>query len=201
MERTRDDNEERHAEDLGQRALVTLVFSDLCDYTRLSEALDPEEIDAIRSQLDELAAAVIRRHAGFVTQVYGDGRLCVFGFPQPTEHDVRRGIDAALDLHEAVRAATWTELPAHFELRLHTGVHSGLVFLRTGTTLHGRYQLSGDAVSTASRLCTVAQRDEIVVTASTLLGHEAYFETASLSAVALRGKSAPQLVVRVLART
>ena len=119
MERTRDDNEERHTEELGQRAHVTLVFSDLCDYTRLSEALDPEEIDAIRSQLDELAAAVIRRHAGFVTQVYGDGRLCVFGFPQPTENDVRSSIDAALELHEAVRKASWAELPAGFELRLH----------------------------------------------------------------------------------
>src|SRR5262245_45408100 len=189
MQRTRDDKGERHAEDLGQRAHVTLVFSDLCDYTRLSEALDPEEIDAIRSQLDEVAAAVIRRHAGFVTQVYGDGRLCVFGFPQPTENDVRRSIDAALELHEAVRAAAWADLPSGFELRLHTGVHSGLVFVRTGTTLHGRYQLSGDAVNTASRLCGIAQRDEIVVTASTLLGSEEYFETATLAAVALRGKS------------
>jgi class 3 adenylate cyclase/tetratricopeptide (TPR) repeat protein len=201
MTPTREDTQQHNAEDQGQRAHVTLIFSDLCDYTRLSEALDPEEVDAIRMQLDELASSVILRHGGFVTQVYGDGRLCVFGFPQPTEDDVRRSIDAALELHEAVRAASWAHLPVGFELRLHTGVHSGLVFVRSGTRVHGRYQLSGDAVNTASRLCGVAQRDEIVVTSSTLHGSEEYFETAARSAIALRGKSAPQQVVRVVGRT
>lgn len=198
---SREETDQRHADEQGQRAHVTLVFSDLCDYTRLSEALDPEEIDAIRVELDELASAIILRHGGFVTQVYGDGRLCVFGFPQPTEEDVRRSIDAALELHNAVRTHSWADLPAGFELRLHTGVHSGLVFVRTGTALHGRYQLSGDAVNTAARLCGVAQRDEIVVTASTLHGSEEYFETAARSATALRGKSAPQQVVRIVGRT
>jgi class 3 adenylate cyclase/tetratricopeptide (TPR) repeat protein len=201
MTYAREETVRRHADSLGQRAHVTLVFSDLCDYTRLSELLDPEEIDAIRSQLDELSASIILQHEGFVTQVYGDGRLCVFGYPQPTEDDVRRSIDAALELHKAVRSASWPTLPDGFELRLHTGVHSGLVFVRTGTEVHGRYQLSGDAVNTASRLCGVAQRDEIVVTASTLYGSEEYFETAAKSAVSLRGKSAPQDVVRILGRT
>jgi predicted ATPase/class 3 adenylate cyclase len=201
MTPARDETEKRHAEELGQRVRVTLVFSDLCDYTCLSETLDPEEIDALRLQLDDLASAIIRRHGGLVTQVYGDGRLCVFGFPQPTEDDVRRSIDAALELHHAVRTTSWELLPPGFELRLHTGVHSGLVFVRAGTALHGRYQLSGDAVNTAARLCGVAQRDEIVVTASTLHGSEEYFETAARSTVALRGKSAPQHVVRILGRT
>jgi class 3 adenylate cyclase len=80
-------------------------------------------------------------------------------------------------------------------------VHSGLVFVRTGTTLHGRYQLTGDAVTTASRLCGIAQRDEILVTASTLLGNEKHFESAPMASVALRGKSKPQRVVRIFGRT
>lgn len=201
MTRAREDSEQRNSDELGQRAHVTLLFSDLCDFTQLSEALDPEEVDELRLRLDELASEIIRRHGGLVTQVYGDGRLCVFGFPRPAEDDVRHSIDAALELHAAVRALSWPGLPAGFELRLHTGVHNGLVFVRAGTTLHGHYQLSGDAVNTAARLCGVAQRDEIVVTVTTLHGSEEYFETAARAAVSLRGKSAPQQIVRVLGRT
>ena len=193
--------EERETTDLGQRAHVTLMFADLCDYTALSELIDPEEQDAIRSQLDNLASSIVWKHGGHVTQAYGDGQLCLFGYPQPREDDVRRTLDAALELHAAVRAAAWPGLPAGFEARLHTGVHSGLVFVRKGTQVHGRYQLSGDAVNTASRLSGVAQRDEIFVSATTLRGSEQFFEVRSVPALWLRGKSAPQEAYCVTGRS
>ena len=190
---------ERH--DLGHRSYVTVLFADLCGYTTLSEAIDPEELYAIRNQLDELANAVIQKHSGHVTQVYGDGQLCLFGFPEPREDDVRRSLEAALELHSAVRSHSWPRLPSGFEVRLHTGVHTGLVFVRSGTALHGRYVLSGDAVNTAARLCGIAERDEIVVTATTIGGSEQFFETKPMPPVWLKGKSAPQAVLRVTGRS
>jgi class 3 adenylate cyclase/tetratricopeptide (TPR) repeat protein len=188
-------------DDAGHRLHVTLMFSDLCDYTALGELVDPEEVDDLRRQLDQLTEEVVRKHAGHVAQVYGDGHLCVFGYPQPREDDVRRGINTALELHAAVRAATWSRLPLGFELRLHTGIHSGLVFVRSGTERHGRFQLSGDTVNTAARLCGAAQRDQILVSAKAISGNEQFFEARAIAPIWLKGKRAPQATFLVVGRS
>ena len=135
----------------GRRGHVTVLFTDLCGYTALNEANDPEEVDYLRRQVHELAERVIRSHGGVVTQCHGDGILAVFGFPEPTENDTRSAVDAAIELHRTTRAVQWEP---EFELRLHTGINAGLVFAREGDTLHGAYELTGDAVSTAAIFAT-----------------------------------------------
>jgi predicted ATPase/class 3 adenylate cyclase len=185
----------------GRRSYVTLLFADLCDYTSLNETLDPEETDALRSELESLAEGVVRKHGGLITQFYGDGQLCVFGFPSPHEDDVRRGVDAALELHASVRKHVWAALQRNVQLCLHTGIHAGLVFARRGSALHGRYQLAGDAVNTAARLCSAAQRDEIFISAAALRGSEQFFEGELVPQLVLKGKKLPLSAFRVTGRS
>ncbi|HKU38635.1 MAG TPA: adenylate/guanylate cyclase domain-containing protein, partial [Polyangiales bacterium] len=176
----------------GQRRFVSLLFADVCDYTALSESADPEEIQALRRSFERLASEVIARRGGVVSQLYGDGMLAVFGLEGPHEDDARRAVDAALELHEAMR-----QLPSDrswlrdHELRLHTGIHAGVVFSRRGDELHGRYDLTGDAVNTAARLCGAAGRDEVLVSRAALRGFEAYFVAREAAPLTLRNKSVP----------
>src|SRR5690242_6193309 len=103
----------------GRRGHVTVLFADLCGYTALSEAADPEDIDRLRRQIEQLAAAVMKKHGGAITQCYGDGILAVFGFPAPTEDDSRSAVNAAIDLHQSVRAIRWSHpTGASFDVRL-----------------------------------------------------------------------------------
>ena len=186
----------------GQRLHLTLLFSDLCDYTALSEASDPEDIDALKHAVENRAKAVIGRYRGTVNQFYGDGILAVFGYPAPDEDDVRRAIEAALELHAAVRSLPIDRaLPPDFVPQLHSGVHSGVIFVREGDPLHGRYELTGDAVNTTQRLCAAAGRDEILVSKATLSGLEAYFMTEEVQPLALKGKDRPFDAYRVLGRS
>ena len=186
----------------GQRVYVNLLFADLCDYTALNEAVDPEITDALRRQLETLANRAIRRHGGSISQVYGDGLLAVFGLPYPREDDARRTVEAALELHAITRNARWhVEIPQGFEVRIHSGVHCGLVFARPGDPLHGRYDLSGDAVNTAARLCSAAGRDEVLVSGAVLRGIEPLFELQPAFELLLKGKKLPTVVHRVTARS
>jgi class 3 adenylate cyclase/tetratricopeptide (TPR) repeat protein len=186
----------------GRRRHVTVLFADLCDYTSLNETSDPEDTDDLRRQVEALATRVITKHGGVVSQVYGDGVLAVFGFPVPQEDDARRAIEAAIDLHEATRSAQWegSQTPA-FEVRMHSGVHAGLVFAREGDALHGRYELTGDTVNTAARLCGAAVRDQILVSSAALHGIEAFFDTEPALELALKGKRAKVSVRRVTGRS
>ena len=99
----------------GQRVYVNLLFADLCDYTALNEAADPEITDGLRRQLEEFANRAIRRHGGAISQVYGDGMLAVFGLPYPREDDARRTVEAALELHQLPRGRRRPPTASHRE--------------------------------------------------------------------------------------
>src|SRR5688500_17836535 len=161
-----------------RRCHVSLLFSDLSDYTALNEVSDPELVALLLERTKAAAAAVIEKHGGTLNQFYGDGFLAVFGLPPPREDDVRRAAESALELHEAIRALKLDfELPPGFTPRLHTGIHAGLVFAREADPAAGRYELVGDPVNTAARLCAAASTDEIFVSESAMRGVEAFFET------------------------
>ncbi|HEX4354807.1 MAG TPA: AAA family ATPase, partial [Polyangiales bacterium] len=187
------------------RGHATLLFADLCGYTAIGETHDPEEIDALRRALERLVKQVVQRHGGSVAQIYGDGILAVFGFPRQREDDPRHAIEAALELRDAVRNLRLDpadHASAMIECRLHSGLHAGLVFAREGDALNGRYTLSGDAVTTAARLCSVAREDEIVVSEAVLHGIEGFFATQPTSeSMSLKGRKAPVNAYRVTGKS
>jgi class 3 adenylate cyclase/tetratricopeptide (TPR) repeat protein len=188
--------------DQGRRCHVTLLFSDLCDYTSLSENADPEDVAGVLRATKALAARIIEKHGGTLNQFYGDGLLAVFGLPQASEHDTRRAAEAALELHEAVRTMSFEfELPPRFSSRLHTGIHSGLVFARTSDARDGRYEIVGDPINTAARLCAAAGPDEILASETTLQGVAPFFELEAIAALRLKGKFDPLPAFRLLRST
>ncbi|MDJ0866133.1 MAG: AAA family ATPase [Myxococcota bacterium] len=186
----------------GGRHHVALLFSDLCDSTALGERIDPEEAVGLRQQIEAVAQQVVARHGGRVIQVYGDGLLAVFGYPAAREDDARRAVEAAVDLHATIRLMRWElSLPPGFEVRLHSAVDAGRVFARQGDALHGQYELIGDAVNTAARLCEAAGRDEVWVSDSVLSGIEAFFVVEEAAPIALKGKQRPVRAHRVSGRS
>src|SRR5947209_1418518 len=88
----------------GARQHLTVLFADLCDSTRLAEAIDAEVLAGVLDAWRDAAHAAVSRHGGIVVRVQGDGALAVFGHPQAGEQDVRRAVDAALDLRAELEA-------------------------------------------------------------------------------------------------
>jgi class 3 adenylate cyclase/tetratricopeptide (TPR) repeat protein len=186
----------------GRRCHVGLLFSDLSDYTALNEASDPELVASLLEATKALAARVIEKHGGTLNQFYGDGFLAVFGLPTPSEDDVRHAVEAALELHASIRSLKLdAELPAGFVARLHSGIHAGLIYAREADPAAGRYELVGDPVNTASRLCAAAGSDEILASETALRGVEPFFETEAVAPLQLKGKGKPVSVYRVHGRT
>lgn len=186
-------------EQIGEKRHVTMLFCDLCDFTSIAETCEPEEVAELWRSVEALALRTISAFGGSTSQCYGDGILAVFGLPESAEDDARRAVDAALDLRRLTHEhGAELSMPAGFELRMHFGIHSGVVLVREGDSLHGRYQLTGDAVITTARLCTAAKRDEVLVSADALHSIAPLYETEPVLPLALKGKreSVPAYVVR-----
>ena len=184
-----------------QRRFLAILFSDLSESARLAAGMEAEDFSDLLGQLRRAYENIIPRHGGTIVQIRGDGILASFGYPESHEDDGRRATEAALDLHEFVRSIpldpSLCTLPS---LRLHTGVHSGLVLLADGDDVHGRLDLLGNTVNVAARLSDVAQSDEILVSEETLGAESHFYATTPRRSLRLQGIVQPIAVYGILGR-
>ena len=162
---------------------ATVLFSDLTGYTTLVAGHRDRlaVVARITNLLEQVAQRVITKHRGIVNEVRGDGVVGVFGLPSNDEFDVRDAIEAALELHSTMRALTATASPADGgALDMHSGIHSGLVYVDRGTDDKRIYRITGEAPILAVRFSDLAEAGQVIVSASAVEGVRAYFETQSL---------------------
>lgn len=184
----------------GDRRPVTVLFADLAGFTSLSEGLDPEDVRGIQADLFREMSASIEQYEGFVEKFVGDAVMAVFGAPTAHEDDPERGLRAALMMRDRMGTLNrrW-ERRVGRPLALHIGVNTGPVVAgRIGSTADAAYAVTGDTVNTAARLQNAAPSGEILIGDATYqLTHHA-FSFAPREEVALKGKSEPVGVHRLL---
>lgn len=186
----------------GERRYVTLLFSDICNYTQLTETYDADDVSMLRDRVELLATQIFEKHGGTISQMYGDGILGVFGMPHAGEREVLAAIDTALALRDAVAGLSgFEDFPGLSSLHMHSGIHCGVCSIKSGNALHGRYRLDGEPVTTASRLCSAAGEDEVVISSSSLSGMEPLYELKVLEPLRLKNKAHLMPAVQVLGRS
>lgn len=145
--------------DLGGELLqVTVLFSDIRNFTSISERLTPKEVvEMLNTFLGELCAPILAQ-GGMVDKFIGDAVMAVFGAPAPHRDHARRAIKAALamsalteNLQSWMRARFGDrDLPEfHFGIGIHTGE---AVIGNVGSTRRTEFTAIGDTVNIASRL-------------------------------------------------
>lgn len=58
-----------------------MLFSDLCDYTAISEKIDPEEVKEILGRIFKEVYQIIEKYDGFVERTLGGWRSNSFRMP------------------------------------------------------------------------------------------------------------------------
>jgi class 3 adenylate cyclase/tetratricopeptide (TPR) repeat protein len=183
----------------GERRQATVVFSDLSGYTSMNEKLDPEEVQKIMSRIKEKAVQIFERHEGIVNQFVGDEVLALFGIPTANEDDPVRAVRAAKELHEVVRQISLeVEDLIVMQLRMHSGISSGLVVTHLRDIRDGSYGITGDTVNIGARLAARSEADEILVSPETFKQISPYFETQALEEIIVKGKTQPFIPYRVI---
>ena len=76
---------------LEQRRHITVLFSDISDYTKLTDSNELEACREVTHHLKRCFKHVVPKYGGTVVDYQGDGVMAMFGFPETGEHDGRRG--------------------------------------------------------------------------------------------------------------
>jgi class 3 adenylate cyclase len=158
---------------------VTVLFTDITGYTRLSTRLAQDTLDRLVERYFGAFLDEIVKHGGDVNETAGDGLMVIF---HEGDHP-RAAVEAARAIHRRTRELN-AEMAGRVEpLAMHIGVNTGLAQLGA-TKIEGRagtrwtYTASGITTNVAARLAAVAQGGEIVASEATVarLGPDAAAE-------------------------
>ena len=91
---------------LGERRQVTVLFADICDYTKLTGEMDAEATHAMLTAYFDAVDAIIKSYGGSVDKHIGDSVMAVFGAPVSHGNDPERAVWTAAAIHEAMPAVS-----------------------------------------------------------------------------------------------
>jgi class 3 adenylate cyclase/tetratricopeptide (TPR) repeat protein len=186
----------------GERKQVTVLFCDIVDSSRLAQRLDPEAMHEVMDRALRLMAEAVHRYEGTVNQFLGDGLMALFGAPVALEDHAFRGVQAALAIQETLSGySEQLKQDRGVELQLRLGLNTGLVVVgRIGDDLRMDYTAVGDTTHLASRIQTLAEPGTILIADATHRLVEGYVRSEGLGPVAVKGRSEPVQVYRVIGR-
>ena len=133
---------------------MTVLFSDVCSFTAISEKLSPADLSALMNEYLTAMTEVLQKYSGTIDKYIGDAIMAFWGAPLEDPKHAENAVLAALDMQ--VRAA---RLRKSFvekgwpELYLGIGVNTGIMNVgNMGSKFRMAYTVMGDAVNLGARL-------------------------------------------------
>lgn len=176
----------------GERRKVTLLFSDIRQFTQLAENLPPEEVVFLLNEYFEVMIEVIFSHHGTLDKFIGDGIMAEFGAPLDDENQEEHAIQAAIEMQKALLGLCekW-EKEGKPRIQMGIGIHTGdAVVGNIGSEKRTEYTAIGDAVNVAARLeqATKILKTTILISETTYLGAKDKFYFEDLGTMAIPGR-------------
>ncbi len=162
---------------------MSILFADVSGSTRLFEERGDVEARQIISAVLDALTGITATHGGRVVKTIGDEVMCVF--PSP--------VQAALSACDMQRRMSTDPEFKRDNIGIRIGLHHGDV-------LEESQDVFGDAVNTAARMASIAKREQIVTTASSMRGLTTFsgLKTRNLGRARVSGKLLPIEIVDVL---
>ncbi|MEE8400114.1 MAG: adenylate/guanylate cyclase domain-containing protein [Desulfobacterales bacterium] len=179
---------------------VTILFSDIRDFTHMSQGVPPDTIAAfLNNQYFTPMGEIAYRFNGTVDKHIGDSIMLVFGAPVPSDDDALRAVRAAIEMQKKADEIS-RDLASSNGLKLGTGISiaTGEVFSGIlGSRRRKEFTSIGMPVNIASRLQRFAKAGEIVMTEDTYVKVSDEIDATPLPPITVKGIDEPMTIYRV----
>jgi adenylate cyclase len=138
----------------GEERRVTILFSDIRNFTSLSENLPPKELLAVLNTYLTRISHEIERHGGVVDKYIGDAVMALFGAPLKHGDDAARALRAAMGMCHALQSLNEEfARDGRPQIGIGIGINTAdVVAGNMGSASRLNYTVIGDGVNLASRL-------------------------------------------------
>ncbi|WP_069609097.1 adenylate/guanylate cyclase domain-containing protein [Leptospira tipperaryensis] len=179
----------------GVRQKVTILFSDIRNFTRMSEEMDPVDLAKFLTDFRNRMTDAIFESGGSIDKFIGDAIMGTFGTPKPSTIpglDSNNAVKAGKKMLAALKGLNSERAASGLAaIEIGIGVHTGEVFCGTiGSEGRMEYTVIGDAVNTASRIESLCKffESEFLVSEEVYLELNSGVDTVKMPPVQVKGK-------------
>jgi adenylate cyclase len=186
--------ENPEAELIGDNRVLAILFSDIRDFTTISERLPPDEVVGSLNRYFSVMVDVILSHKGIVDKYIGDAIMAFFGAPIKHENDAVESVYAGIEMTEKViEFNNQQKKMGKPPFNIGVGINYGIVTVgNIGTEKKMDYTVIGDMVNFASRLegLTKVYHQELLVSESLHMKVKDILPCREMGKVQVKGRSA-----------
>ncbi|HCR5178864.1 TPA: adenylate/guanylate cyclase domain-containing protein, partial [Legionella pneumophila] len=184
----------------GEERKITILFSDLRNFTTLSEHFPADKIVAALNNHYGKMVDVIEKYNGTVDSFIGDAIMVVFGAPHSGGDDAYRAIACALEMQATMQEVNAmnrnSSLP---ELAMGIGINTGYAIVgNIGSQKRMQYSAIGSPVNLASRIQDLTLGGQILISEATYQEVNHSLELNGHLRVKVKGIAAPITIYDVV---
>ena len=153
----------------GDRKVVTVLFSDIRNFTTITESRPPDQLVQILNEYFTEMAGIIFENQGSLDKYIGDAIVAVFGSLIPLENTAPYAVTAAIQMMKRLPELNERWMKEYgFTMNIGIGINTGEVFLgNIGSPERMEFTVIGDTVNVASRFSGLAKPGQILMTKET----------------------------------
>ena len=194
---------ERYIRAGGEVQDLTVMFSDICGFTTISERLSPNDLVGLLNEYFDAMTRVLYRHEGTLDKYIGDAIMAFWGSPYPQKDHAYHACRCALEMVARLAELNqqWSKRGME-SIQIGIGLNSGLVNVgNMGSEQRLSWTAMGDNVNLASRLegMTRFYRIPIMISESTYQQVKGRFVTREVDKIRVKGKNHPVTIYELLA--
>ena len=149
-----------------------MFFSDIKDFTRTTDAMEPEDMAELLNEYFSFMNDIIQKYEGTLANITGDALFVFFGAPDRTDDRdhalrcVRMAMEMQLKMQELQKK--WFSEGIEYPLQIRCGINTGMATVGSfGSGQRSEYSAMGMQVNLASRLESACKAGGILISHST----------------------------------
>ena len=172
----------------GHRGEITVVFLDLRNFSSFAEKTDPQEVINTVRQFHQTVGPIIYEYEGTLERFTGDGLMVFLGDPEPMPDHALKAVQMAIDIQNKIKPLVNEWQNTGLKLGLGIGIATGQAAMGSiGFEERQDYAAIGTVTNLASRLCSKAESDQILISESTYNSLNKSFNCQHIGNTGLKG--------------
>lgn len=188
----------------GEKRTITVLFSDIREFTTISESLNPEQLVTLLNNYLDPMTKIVLKHRGMLDKYIGDAIMAVYNAPVDLKDHSREAVLTALEMLKELKSLNEKFATMGFpRINIGIGINTGEAITgNMGTETRFDYTAIGDTVNLASRLEGLNKfyGTKIIISESTFnsLTNKNEFFIRQLDLIRVKGKKAPVKIYEVM---